>query len=140
MADIEMALQDKAIKRDFWKAVDKWVKSGKPFFGAMEPLEDAFELWDYIKEYFPTILSATGHIHTAKTEKREWVEKHLGDTTAGMALFVRSSSDKAQYAAPNHILIDDREKSIEPWIEAGGIGILHTSANTTIKQLKELGL
>lgn len=106
----------------------------------MDPMEDAFELWDHIKEYFPTILSATGHVPNAKEEKRDWVGRHLGDTTAGMALFVRSASDKAQYAAPNHILIDDRPKAIEPWIEAGGIGILHTSAADTIEQLKKLGI
>ena len=49
-------------------------------------------------------------------------------------------ADKHEYAAPNHILIDDRDKAILPWREAGGIGILHTSANDTIAQLKELGL
>jgi hypothetical protein len=47
---------------------------------------------------------------------------------------------KAAYAKPNHILIDDREKSIQPWREAGGIGILHTSAADTISQLQKLGL
>lgn len=138
--DVRQALHDRGTKRDFWKAVDKWVRAGKPFFGAMDPTDDAFVLWDYIEPYFPTILSATGHIHTAKHEKRDWVARHLGDTIAGMALFVRTSSDKAQYAAPNHILIDDRLKSIEPWIEAGGIGILHTSAEDTIEQLKQLGV
>ena len=34
----------------------------------------------------------------------------------------------------------DREKNIKEWRENGGIGILHTSASDTIKQLKELGL
>ena len=44
------------------------------------------------------------------------------------------------YAAPNHILIDDRESNIDQWRAAGGIGILHTSASNTIQQLKKLGL
>lgn len=131
---------DKGIKRDFWKAVGKWVKDGKKFFEDMEPMADANILWGHIKKYHPTILSATGFVNNAKVEKRAWVTKHLGSTAGGMALLVRSASDKAQYAAPNHILIDDREKAIDPWVAAGGIGILHTSALETIKQLKKLGL
>jgi hypothetical protein len=47
---------------------------------------------------------------------------------------------KAEYAEPNAILIDDQPKSIDPFIAAGGIGILHTSAANTIKELKKLGL
>jgi hypothetical protein len=38
------------------------------------------------------------------------------------------------------ILIDDLEKTIKEWHAQGGIGILHTSAADTIKQLKELDL
>ena len=130
-------------KGKFWKDVTRSCKEGNPFFLAMDPMHDAFQLWNYIKKYNPRILSATGSLHVvpnAKYEKREWVRKHLGDTTAGTAVLVQSAVDKAQYAAPHHILIDDRDKAIDPWIAAGGIGILHTSANTTIKRLKELGL
>jgi len=35
---------------------------------------------------------------------------------------------------------DDRESNIDQWRAAGGIGILHTSASDTIRQLKKLGL
>ena len=48
--------------------------------------------------------------------------------------------DKAKYANKDSILIDDRKQNIDHWIESGGIGILHTSAKDTIKQLKKLGL
>lgn len=108
----------------------------------MDPLEDAFELWDYLQTHsVPKVInSATGHIANAAEEKRNWVRKHLGHEAANAARFVRTASDKAQFAAAGVILIDDRRKAIDPWIEAGGIGILHTSAANTIKQLKELGL
>jgi hypothetical protein len=36
------------------------------------------------------------------------------------------------------ILVDDRNKSIDPWVEAGGIGVLHKSVPDTIGQLREL--
>ncbi|MDE1153470.1 MAG: hypothetical protein PW788_13115 [Micavibrio sp.] len=40
-------------------------------------------------------------------------------------LIVCRSSDKNLLARPNHILIDDRQKNIDEWMKAGGIGILH---------------
>lgn len=36
------------------------------------------------------------------------------------------------------ILIDDSKKRIDPWIEHGGTGILHTSAEDTISKLKDI--
>ena len=51
---------------------------------------------------------------------------------------VSKSPDKAEYAHPYSILIDDREKSIDPWRTKGGIGILHTSAEETIAQLQAI--
>lgn len=38
------------------------------------------------------------------------------------------------------ILIDDREKTIREWREAGGTGILHVSAEKTRTELKRLGV
>lgn len=131
---------DKKIKSQFWKDVNTLVKRGEEFFGAMDPMPDALELWDYIREYHPTILSATGHVRTAKQEKTKWVLNNLGIEAADSALLVPTAKDKAQYAKPGYILIDDRAKAIDPWIDAGGIGILHTSAKSTIAKLKELGL
>lgn len=40
--------------------------------------------------------------------------------------------------AANQVLVDDRPDNINPWIAAGGIGILHTSVEDSIKQLRKL--
>ena len=128
---------DKKTRNQFWGKVGAMAKQGIPFWGNMDPMSDAQQLWDYVKKYNPEILSATGHVGNATAEKHEWVKKHLGNVPTHL---VRKSSDKAQLAAPTHVLIDDREKSIEPWVAAGGIGILHKNAADTIRQLKELGL
>jgi hypothetical protein len=40
----------------------------------------------------------------------------------------------------DRILIDDLPNTIEEWNAKGGVGILHTSAANTIKELKKLGL
>ncbi len=138
--DLDNFDQDKKLKGHFWAKVAKLGKEGKEFFGAMEPMPDAFELWDYVKKYDPIILSATGHHRNAASEKREWVRRHLGDRFANTAIFVTSASDKAQYAKPFAVLIDDRKKAIDPWIESGGVGVHHVSAEDSIDQLKALRL
>lgn len=131
---------DKGVKSSFWKKANTLQKDGKPVFGAMDPMSDAFVLWDYIKKYDPVILSATGHLKAAAHEKREWVRRHLGDDAANRALFVTSANDKSQYATTSSILIDDRKKAIEPWLESGGIAVHHISATDSIEQLKKLKL
>ena len=114
-------------------------KKGNTVFDVLDPMPDALVLWNYIKKYNPDILTATGYPEKpAQAEKIRWVEKHLSGYDN--IYTVVSGKDKHKFAAPNHILIDDRPHSIDPWREAGGIGIQHTSAADTIAQLKELGL
>jgi hypothetical protein len=54
--------------------------------------------------------------------------------------YFKPAKFKHEFSGKNRILIDDRADTIENWNAKGGIGILHTSANNTIKQLKQLGL
>lgn len=137
---------NKELRRDFWKRITAYVKAGNKFFEVMDPMDDAFVLWTYLKgvsesKGIPLVInSATGHVLGAAQEKRNWVCKHLGDDVANTARFVRDGANKAQYASATTVLIDDRQKVITPWKAAGGIGVLHTSAEDTIRQLKELGL
>lgn len=108
-------------------------------FRDAELMSDAVVLWQYITQYSVEILSSTGPMFAPRIgfEKRMWVKKHKGNYKVNL---VTESHLKAQYAAPNHILIDDQEKSIIPWQEAGGVGILHTNAENTIELLNQLGL
>lgn len=131
---------DKQLKKVFWAKLTTHVRSGGKFFEDMELLPDAHILLEYLSKYQYVICSATGHVLNAKEEKTAAVRRHLGDLVADTAQLVQRSAEKAQYASSTSILIDDRTKSIDPWIAAGGIGILHTSATTTIEKLKELGM
>lgn len=130
---------DKKAKSRFWSRINHHAKTN-PFFSAMQPMEDAFTLWQYIERHNPTICSATGSTPNAEAEKRLWVKNHLGAQYATDALIVSRSADKARYAHATHILIDDRRHSVDPWIQAGGIAILHTDAESTISELSKLGL
>jgi len=125
-------------KNKMWKHIRRHQKRGGEHWFELEELDNG-ELWRYIARYNPEILSATGDPYfAADAQKRKWIPKFLeGNPKINL---VRKTVDKAAWAAPNRILIDDKKEAIEPWEAAGGIGILHTSAADTIRKLKSLGL
>ena len=130
---------DPKYKKEMWRAVGKHRAAGGELWYDLELLPDAMTLWNYVKGLNPTFLSATGTSaskHTAD-QKMRWLSKHFGDVDA---ILVTAAAEKAKHAADGAILIDDKAKAIDPWEAAGGTGILHTSAASTIKQLKGLGL
>jgi hypothetical protein len=120
-------------KDGFWKLVDG---KGVGFWVGMPWMPDGKQYWDYIKEYNPILLSSPSRSETSRLGKRLWVRNQL----PGTKLILAQAKDKQNYARKNRILIDDRPSNIEEWRSQGGIGILHTSALNTIRQLKELGL
>lgn len=70
--------------------------------------------------------------NAAKIQKLNWLDyKNI----PYRANFVHSKAEKAKYATPRSILIDDSAGCISPFIEAGGHGILHVNASNTIRIL-----
>jgi hypothetical protein len=120
-------------KEAFWDLI---TKEGVKFWVGMDWMPDGETYWKYIKKYNPILLSAPSREESSKLGKRLWVKKNL----PGTKLMLAYAKDKQKEAAPNHILIDDRKSNIDEWRANGGIGILHTSAASTIKQLQDLGL
>ena len=121
-------------KDKFWELIDGKGKVG--FWAGMPWMEDGKQYWDYIKNYDPELLSSPSRSSTSRLGKRLWVKNNM----PGVKLTLAQAYLKKNYAAPNHILIDDRKSNIDEWKAAGGIGILHTSAADTIRQLKDLGI
>ena len=68
----------------------------------------------------------------AKRQKLNWLNAH---NIPYIANFVRSKEEKANYASPTSILIDDSAGCIGPFIAAGGNGILHVNASESIRLL-----
>lgn len=68
----------------------------------------------------------------AKRQKLLWLNKHNITYTAN---FVRTKTEKAQFATEKSILIDDSVGCIDPFNKKGGLGILHTSARDSLEQL-----
>jgi hypothetical protein len=73
--------------------------------------------------------------NAAKYQKIKWLdEKNI----PYKANFVRTKTEKADYATDSSILIDDSVGCIAPFIRKGGHGILHTNASETIAILDSL--
>ena len=120
-------------KDKFWELVDG---VGVRFWVGMDWMSDGKQLWNYIKEYNPTLLSSPSRSNHSRMGKRIWRKRNLPSTK----LILAQAANKQNYADPDSILIDDRESNVDQWIKAGGIGILHTDTASTINKLKELGL
>jgi hypothetical protein len=118
----------------FWNFIDNEI--GVRFWVGIPWMQDGKQLWEYIKKYKPTLLSAPSRNNESRLGKRLWVKKHI----PGTKLVLASRVNKQDYAKPNAILIDDRPDTIIEWENKGGVGILHKSAEETIQKLKGLDL
>lgn len=129
----------------FWTAQkDKkysGIKAKKGFWEHLPPMRDFDQLWGYIKNFHPDILTAYPEWDTnAKVGKWHWAQTHC--KIPGTSFHCVARSNKKHYAMTNgkqNVLIDDYKKNIDEWTAAGGIGILHTTAINTIAQLKHIG-
>tara|TARA_Y100000593_G_C4309058_1_gene337389 strand:+ start:2373 stop:2945 length:573 start_codon:yes stop_codon:yes gene_type:complete len=114
--------------------------TAKHMFRKMDPLPDAWKLVDWCcnSGIHTEILTAAGTVNRELVvrDKIEWIREHINPYWTIIPTF--KGSQKSAFAHKKAVLIDDRDKNIECWVEAGGIGILHTTAENTIKQLNEL--
>ncbi len=118
---------------EFWKKIDK---AGVGFWVGMDWMPDGKQLYDYIKPNLYSLLSSPSYDNSSRLGKRLWVKNKI----PGTKLILAARKNKQDYAKENAILIDDLKPTIDEWNAQGGIGILHTSAASTIEQLKKLGL
>jgi len=128
---------DSVPKKDLWSGITRYDKKVEPFFENLPVMNDAQELVRFVDKNFYewNILTASGTTpKNVDEQKRKWVAKVISPKVD--VIVVRKSAEKANYVADNTILVDDRMKAIGPWREAGGIGILHTSAKNSIMELK----
>ena len=109
-------------QKSFWKDLS-WESDGK-------------DLWNTIKYFKPQILTAApfqrNHplFDEVVKQKTDWCNKHL-DSFGKIHVVPRN--EKKDFAKPNRILIDDLQKNINEWKSNEGIGILHTSAKSSIE-------
>lgn len=130
----------KNIPKDEFKAIKKKLIEEEDMFLRLEKMPDADKLIEHliaIESDHGTLLTTLTAVGDYSSEisieqKRAWMQKHYPNMLFNSCI---KSKDKASYACKHTLLIDDREKSTIPFIEAGGNIILHTSANETIRRL-----
>lgn len=127
-------------QKEFWSAANL-----PDFFLDLPTTKEAHSLMAYLwdKRNRGLLLSlqaltATGHYFLAVgLQKKQWaVQEHLFPRED--VLLVRAGEDKAVYATPRSILIDDTPAVIQNWERHGGIGVLHTNIEDTLQQLEKI--
>jgi len=114
--------------------------SNAGLFFDLPPMKDMRTLVDYVKGTGIDweILSCSGEINRDKVakDKFKWIRKHVDiDVLVTCTL---KGKEKAIYARPEHVLIDDKASNITAWQNAGGIGIHHIHAKDTINRITKL--
>lgn len=129
-------------KNSIWKLIDKY---GDAYWSELYWKNDGRELWDYLEEYKPTILSSPSRSQSSIDGKTQWVRLNLGikqkpvtkvDEYTPESRLILMQQKHLFAKGPNDILIDDTRAKIDKWVEAGGTGILHNDATDTIKVLE----
>jgi 5'(3')-deoxyribonucleotidase len=127
-------------KDEFWNILTRSLEekglTEYDYWTNLSWMPDGQKLWSYIKSYKPYILTAPSSNPRSKQGKREWAQRLDGMKN----IYFKPARFKQELSGKNRILIDDRKDTIDRWNAAGGIGIFHTSAEDTIKQLQDLGL
>lgn len=141
LCDFEKMVKDNSDIKDFpvkdevlWPAV----KAIDPFWEKIPWTTDGKELWEFLLWYDVTILTAPSKHDTerAKKGKTEWIRRELG---GDVPIIFSKGSEKINHLSPGDILIDDWPSNFKRFGEIEEItGILHTSARSSIKELKAI--
>jgi hypothetical protein len=128
--------EEKRSNKEFNGFFKKFIDDGE--FSTLDLMPDALELLSYLNSFDvpKEILSSTARPENHEMiapQKQMWLLKHNIQYKAN---FVPGKSLKYKYATPDSIIIDDTKSVIDDWNKAGGIGILHRDAVSTIAMLK----
>ena len=130
--------QDKA--KEYWPIIKRTPR----FWSDMPWMPGGKQLWNYIKQYNPHILSAyTPEDPNCIPGKRTWLRKNVRISSNRVNLVRRVEKQKfamkSDMGRAPAILIDDFPRNVDQFKAAGGMGIVHTSTSNTLRELKKLG-
>lgn len=112
------------------------------FWRTMPPMSDAHLLWNFCRPWGHHIMTATPSNATYRArcsaDKLHSIHKHFDPVFPIQQFNAVLRSEKASFAKPGAILVDDMPANCKEWCEAGGTAILHTDALSTIRKLQEL--
>ena len=126
--------EDKYGTQEFWNRIH----NTHDFYFVLDVMEDARELYDAVKYTNPIILTGVSGNHEASVDQKlRWAHKVFGEHQKVICCL---SKDKSKYCKPGDVLVDDWTKYQHLWEEAGGIFVVHTTAQNSINELKKLDI
>lgn len=115
------------------------------FYDRLEPMPGAKEMFDAVYgkygdrcEILTGIPKKKRGIVTAGEDKKAWMKRILSETVEVNICLRAEKIEKC--TGTGTVLIDDLRENIDDWQAAGGTGILHVSAEKTLRELKARGL
>ena len=121
-------------QKKFWEAIN----SLPTFFYDLELMKDARILYNAVLHLNPTILTGIPrNMDAFENQKHLWSEKQFGKE---QKIVCCRASKKHTFCTPGDILIDDRTKYKKLCEKAGGVYIVHKSAEQSLMALKEFGV
>lgn len=126
LADFELHVKNKfGIKiSETPKNEVPWASMDHDFYASIPVFDGAKFFYTRLREFPTKFLSGTLISDGCWSGKAQWVREQMGrDSWILQDLMLCASNAKFLVAGSNRILVDDREKNIDQWIEAGGIGI-----------------
>lgn len=124
------AFEAKRGKGEFWKRL---ARAGD-FYATLPKMPDADDLFDAVRHLNPTILTGLPMGNWAAPQKVRWAAEHF----PGVPIITCMARDKFRYMDGADVLVDDSDRHMATWEQAGGIYILHRSARESIARLAEI--
>ena len=115
---------------EFWKRLAR----AADFYGTLEEMPDAQQLFQAVKHLKPTILTGLPLGKWAAPQKERWAARHF----PGVPIITTMAREKHLHMEPGDVLVDDRENHRALWEDAGGIFVHHKTAADTLSQLARI--
>lgn len=117
-------------KGAFWRQLAR----ADGFYASLPKMPDADRLFDAVRHLDPTILTGLPMGNWAAPQKVAWAAEHF----PGVPIITCMARDKHRHMKGSDVLVDDSERHMAAWVEAGGIYIHHRDAETSIARLAEI--
>ena len=122
--------QERHSTGEFWKRLAR----AEDFYGTLEEMPDAQQLFEAVKHLCPTILTGLPLGRWAAPQKERWAASHF----PGVPIITTMAREKHLHMERGDVLVDDRLNHRGLWEKAGGIFVHHRNAEDTLRQLAKI--
>ena len=114
----------------FWKKL----ATAKNFYGSLDEMPDARQLFGAVEHLKPTILTGLPLGRWAAPQKIEWAADHF----PGVPIITCMARDKHKHMKPGDVLVDDRENHRAAYETAGVVFVHHKNVADSLRQLAKI--